>query len=78
MLEMWRSDAGTRATTSAMIEAMKKMPGTKDIVDLLKNLWTWNVYKDLSIDAQMDAVKDEATDIHMVDNKARMSTVHLW
>ena len=38
MLEMWRSYAGTRATTSAMIEAMKKMPGTKDIVDLLKNL----------------------------------------
>ena len=35
MLRMWRSYAGAGATTSAMVEALRRMHGAQDIIDLL-------------------------------------------
>ena len=35
MLRMWRSYAGVGATTTAMVEALRRMRGAQDIIDLL-------------------------------------------
>ena len=35
MLKMWRSFVGVGATNTAMVEALRRMRGAQDIIDLL-------------------------------------------